>query len=651
MISRETLRLISLCSAMLLGSGCVKALSIKWRPPPPRGSIALTCEQPVFDPESSVLITADSQFHNQFGSGLFTNSRLSYVATRVAIRPPALNLWNDVLLYSFVQELYKEVQPASGAPRPALMFFLGDAGDISCTDEYQRFEKVMQDFSNSTITATDGAAGAPQQRSTFTWLMVHGNHDSYMMGNLNAYGRTDDNRIIDRLAEGEYTSGESMDYGLNGAQRCSRALNRWARSWAGACAHPTRDSIPMNKGVWLRSYLKSLGAQVQYFVTLAGEAQPRESAPTRHGPLDASVCLPPRALSGQPRPDTELAHRDYFLTGRVYSRRRLAGESRCPAVDALPVPIINPYNSFIVQSLDIDKDVRAILIDTSQIPRLIGPGSITSAAGSVGNIDDEQMKEIFRHAEYARSKGKRISFFAHNPLTDLPKRQQKILLSLNPIAYVSGHTHFESSVIRHKVGGGDLLELNVGSTADWPMEAMILSVKPQKVDWRVYGVREPAEVSGSIAGAPACNYKQVSWAPQRRVCEEFGLRSDYLDYAKKGGPMITHDLCALQTELRTVVGSMPDSFVKPEELCGIRAELVESTNWIPTAAEMSVAVDRWRQAAREPGVVRALALCQGIAASRAANTNRGFTDAVPERSANVSPAASYTTAAVGPAQK
>ncbi len=433
----------------------------------------------------------------------------------------------------------------------------------------------------------------------------------------------------------------------------------------------------MYKGVWLRHYLMSLHDKIEYFVhrgpispskeMLSHDSRSAEelNGPARSGlteevlaangltrvepdlagPLSSSANESPRYVLGFARKGTTFAKRNLFISGKIYSRAQLPGELTSKA-DRRPRKRAAVYGSFIVQSLDISKDVRAILIDSSNIDEFLSPCRPTNGAGSRAKITDEQLQEISYHVKKARLERQQIVFFAHNPIYELPPKQREALLQYHPIAYVSGHTHWESSVVRHKIGTGNLLELNVASTTDWPMEAMLLSIAPQRINWRVYGARSLEEVKKNT-NRTVCAYQKFESIPNDKICLEFHRdKSDYLGYLKGNKIALTHGLCKMQTELRSITEKwlIPvDGFTQS----ALHANIEKTGTWQWSAELLSELVDDWRIRAREPGQLRNLALCQAKEASSVAwHEDRGCFDTTPERSEYTMPAATFSTAVI-----
>src|SRR6185436_18414333 len=80
-----------------------------------------------------VFALGDSQLHHLYGKRTFAQSPFAdrYQGIEVAIRPAALDDGGDLLLGLFVDEHHRH------HPRSTLVY-MGDAADLSCTQEYDR---------------------------------------------------------------------------------------------------------------------------------------------------------------------------------------------------------------------------------------------------------------------------------------------------------------------------------------------------------------------------------------------------------------------------------------------------------------------------------------------------------------------------------
>ncbi len=106
-----------------------------------------------------IFALGDSQFHHLYGKRTFAQSPFAdRIAVEVAIRPAALDDGSDLLLATFLAERGARYADWS-------LVYMGDAADLSCTQEMDRFLAVMR--------------GAGVDR----FLMVTSNHDGFYAGN------------------------------------------------------------------------------------------------------------------------------------------------------------------------------------------------------------------------------------------------------------------------------------------------------------------------------------------------------------------------------------------------------------------------------------------------------------------------------------
>jgi len=149
------MRRLGLLIAMGLLAGCASTVKDpvsadhldSWQPAAP--AVALTAE---------IALVSDTQFHESRGypSPILQGSGDEIV--EVTIRSAQQVIGADDLL-----------QRAIDMAGPSLLLHAGDAIDMSCSSEWDRFERVMR------------SKGAPGPR---TWVYTPGNHDGYLAGNL-----------------------------------------------------------------------------------------------------------------------------------------------------------------------------------------------------------------------------------------------------------------------------------------------------------------------------------------------------------------------------------------------------------------------------------------------------------------------------------
>jgi hypothetical protein len=137
-------------------------------PPPPAPLLRLVEPPAGNGPGASYPVVAarvfavgDSQLRHLYGRRTFAQSPFAdrYQGIEVAIRPAALDDGGDLLLATFLDEHHRH------HPRATLVY-MGDAADLSCEQEYDRFFGLMA------------------EKAEIPFLMVTSNHDGFYAGNF-----------------------------------------------------------------------------------------------------------------------------------------------------------------------------------------------------------------------------------------------------------------------------------------------------------------------------------------------------------------------------------------------------------------------------------------------------------------------------------
>lgn len=258
------------------------------------------------------------------------------------------------------------------------------------------------------------------------WVLAPGNHDFYYFGN------------------GHF------------------AWDEWVR----ACKTQNGNGRPMTKDLFIESYLNSLAEQSQKFNNF-GFA---DSVPLKEGYWETPEDQAP------------------FLSGIVWK-----------------IDKDDPWRSFVVQRLNLTLPgnttsshkpggpVIAILLDTNQYD--IAPGLlpiIRKNSGVTGGLLDDQIKIIDEWLAN-QPQGQTTIIMGHHPYHTLTRTAREAIdrwrTDRGVALYVSAHTHKANYYVRE---GSDAnwLELNIGSTTDWPPEFRTLTVSSargydQKVAFRM----------------------------------------------------------------------------------------------------------------------------------------------------------------------
>lgn len=358
-----------------------------------------------------VLFLADPQFHNLYGLRLKQMSSQADWVSRVAIRPPELNILAPLVFDELIGRGL-QVQANPQAPRgPAFAVVVGDSTNIACTGEFATFQASI---------GTLREAGLPI-------LVAHGNHDSYLLGTVNNY------KPMTIIPKSDVDYPTDTNIWANSGEISSTNME----NWRDGCFQPAAtglDGSPMTKERWLAKYIALLGKDV-----------------VRKEPT--SLAKGAKTLVLEAAPNSSLSKLKYRASGRFYPRREDALEG---------------YKSYIVQALEFD-DVSMIIIDTSVCPYAGGLYFRSNNAGQHSCIGDDQFETI-KHILRDVPKQRKLVIVGHFPLADWNPADLKsfrdTLLDNAGWVYVSAHTHEVTAQSKWFNG----TEINIASTTDWPMQ-------------------------------------------------------------------------------------------------------------------------------------------------------------------------------------
>jgi len=287
---------------------------------------------------------------------------------------------------------------------------------------------VILHLGDATNVATTGEFNrfvATMEKADKPWFMAPGNHDVYYFG---VY----ESRDPDLLADASYESGEMMD-----------------------------------KAMFIRRYVSAILRQDEPGCVELGRALGIERRPDL--PLEIAAEKIPDAFAWRAAADDSAS----MLRRIEWSIDRE-----------------RPQRSFIIQSLDLgakDRDgiaVRVFLLDSCQYQR---PPEMTPNAwglfpmplncGLTGEMLPDQLRAVRRWLDERREYQSTV-LMCHHPFANLAPRSRSNLGWLwreqDVALLVTAHTH--AGFFRHHDLGADAgsLELNIGSTTDWPMEWRLL---------------------------------------------------------------------------------------------------------------------------------------------------------------------------------
>jgi hypothetical protein len=410
-------------------------------------------ESELQDLSTRIYLISDNQRHEVLGGGVnWFRSSASDVITKVAIRPPQLDLFGQDLIREALQTI------------DGFVLHLGDACDISNTGEFGRFAWDMR-------LAPNG------------WVMAPGNHDGFFFGNSS---RTKEN-LIDEWNQ----SAES--YEINGTSFKSQAMqkDRFVSYYLAA--------LVLQDEVWSGQLARKLGTE-KYL----GRWAERNRVATAGQPITFSeywtelVALQEEIYRAT---DADQSHFSLELTqndppiGQPYLRRV-----------AWHIDKNDVWRSFVLQEVDISAPSAAttstpertsiLVLDTAHygvqpsldhgIPsgvlhKLTSGGVDYQIAGEHGNILESQESAARNLTNAMAAEGRRWILASHHPYATLgratPTRFNSIRSAGGIPVTLSSHTH--SGEIRlnlDKVRQDHFLEINVGSLLDSPIEFRDLQV-------------------------------------------------------------------------------------------------------------------------------------------------------------------------------
>lgn len=374
------------------------------------------------DVSATVLFFADPQIHNVQGGSVKQTMGIADWVVPVAQRHPEMNLLAPYALTDMIR---------SGAGQRVahpteFMVMLGDATNAGCTGEFKRF--------------TDAVADAKSGR---VLLMAHGNHDSFLMGTLNYW--QEKWREVDVSAfTGELVPVDHSWW--------TPATAAYGTGWRSLC-HEAGDaaSVPIHKIQWMAKYMQSLSAR------------------------DVGLSVVHQRAEGE-----YLYFKGEVAPGTLLSRLGYALDGAWIRPKATQRGLVETYNSFLVQAINVGPSYRLVLVDTSacadlaasRLKGLIRP--YAQNAGLQGCMGKRQLESIRKLVDQGRAHGRAFVFAGHFPLEDIAEGDRREFIALMENAsgpswhYISAHTHAPKSVLK-TAGGGT--EINLGSTTDWPMRA------------------------------------------------------------------------------------------------------------------------------------------------------------------------------------
>jgi hypothetical protein len=298
-----------------------------------------------------------------------------------------------------------------------------------------------------------------------------------------------------------------------------------------------------------------------------------------------------------------------------------------------------PYRSFVLQELDLqrldsDLQISALVLDSAQYeraPTLIPQPPISYNAGISGNMLADQTGLAEQWLAMGSAKNRMTILIVHHPYAVLTELTQKVIDGFRqnyrvPL-YISGHTHHGEYFVR----GGDngWLELNVGSTVDWPIEFRTFEIHrieadPDHLIFRTPLFRIP-DIWDRAAGVrkPVCKADQ--WEVKETDAKDFYLAHNYKSSPSpdKTQKELLVALLITYKRMLPVVASAADNTVWPP-LCTSDEDVLNKIDDVLNRQDMDemtgllVALEEFETHRKplDPKAQRDYCLCQTVWASK-----------------------------------
>ena len=295
---------------------------------------------------------------------------------------------------------------------------------------------------------------------------------------------------------------DGLLFGIFNHDLISDYLNAGALEWKRGCRHGAEDDDSplhkegagpgLNKRQLLAKYIEFLASDPN---RRPGLKSPRESGTEK-------------LIYSNPNPDAFVERLEANLVGgRNYAQSFIVQKFRLPAAPGAP------------------RRLTIIGFDTTQLNVLIGYFNMLlgQSPGDTGRVLSDQATVIEKFVEDARKAGDIIVFAGHHSWGQLDAGSRLRLQSItervdHPLVYLSAHTH-EGSWQVHRLGGRDLLDLNVSSLSDWPLAYRRVSFA---YDQSANRIKVFADLLPS-SGSPPKNDAEILAAWRQSACLRAGV--------------------------------------------------------------------------------------------------------------------------------
>jgi hypothetical protein len=446
------------------------------------------------EPGPKALILSDNQEHLLTGVQLKSMGVLSdEIIASVAMRSPLAHVGGRLL--------FAEALRFGRREDVDLVLHLGDAADISCPDELSSVFDVLDK------EAPRRGDGSP------VWFMAPGNHDGILLGTYVNYQIP--------LGCANQPRPENL-YGVYD-KRLNKGLGHNKRSWFNACLSPTLDEHEahadlsvkgmLTRGDAIKLYLKRLAARGG-FESKTLEQRPKEDKVIVEG-LEIDCKIERHTIKSQ----------RYTAITRICQPREVGGEGKDQSEAARACPTgeegegkdasktwVGPYASFIVQKLEVGGST-IIMLDTADYE-----DPTSCYVGFTAHLTEPQTHYadvlLGRKASDLSERAK-VVVAGHHPLKIFPRKQREWIME-RATRYVSGHTHKPTRLIKHRMdvksraGKERLLteELNVGSTLDYPPQAVVAKLTSSALSYRVAGADVEKTKWGGFLDVCMCRWNE-----------------------------------------------------------------------------------------------------------------------------------------------
>lgn len=420
-----------------------------------------------------MLIIADNQEHNLTGGSLKSFSRLTdRLVTSVGLRSPLANVGGRLLM--------KEALKFGREQGAELVLHLGDATDISCENEL-----------NSVFKALD------EEIPNHMWFMSPGNHDGLLAGNFANY---QDPVGFIRKRPLFYNNAPLAGFGTE------------KNIWFNGCQSPTDPSAAdMPRGRAIELYVNNLKQRSDTNVknTVKEMLEFKEKG--------VPIYVPCRIEEIENKPLKMSSIDGYKAFARICESQPVLGRSTK----------IGQYAGFIVQRIDVG-ETRIVLLDTSDYidptKKIKGILPIAIFGGEITKAQETLAESFFKYDNGETIDRRRVIVAGHHPFSQLPNTTQKWIAEKSG-RYISAHVHASASLIPHNVDRSKLMELNVGSTLDYPPQAIIAEINSHNVSVRAIG--EDTKWDGFLK---QCIERKNSWMLNKKTYENYhsGLYVNHL---------------------------------------------------------------------------------------------------------------------------